>query len=317
MSRSEKTFDHDVALSFAGENRAYVEEVAALLKSDGVRVFYDKYEQATLWGKDLYTHLDNVYQNKAKYCVIFISRFYQGKLWTTHELESAQARAFQESEEYILPARFDDTEIPGIRPTVGYIDLRKTTPQQLFGWILDKLGRTSLEQDNTPYGTPHTDQQKNFNPYNEALNFRSQLVNELKRRCDNLAHEGVSAALFDREGKKCLRVVVGEVTVYSFNIWMGGHRGDHFLQFYGFRGNLRTWGQPINMSNVSNAYAEIVRGTQASRSILDFLDVGLLVPPPDGLSEPVSKRFTFDEFIEALWREIHGEIEAILQPNPL
>ena len=310
MSRSEKTFDHDVALSFAGENRAYVEEVAALLKSDGVRVFYDKYEQATLWGKDLYTRLGDVYQNRAKYCVIFISRFYRGKLWTTHELESAQARAFQESEEYILPARFDDTEIPGIRPTVGYIDLRQTTKQQLVDRILEKLGRT-------PYPTPHTVEQKNFNPYDEALNFISWLVNELKCRCDNLAHEGVSAALFDREGKKCLRVVVGEVTVYSFNIWMGGHRGDHFLQFYGFCGNLRTWGQPINMSNASNAYAEIVRDTQASRSMLDFLDVGLLVPPPDGLSEPVSKRFTFDEFIEALWLEIHGEIEAVFQSNSL
>ena len=58
-------FEFDVCFSFAGEDRAYVEEVAAKLKSLGVTVFYDRYEQAALWGKDLYVHLDEVYRTKA------------------------------------------------------------------------------------------------------------------------------------------------------------------------------------------------------------------------------------------------------------
>lgn len=49
-------YDYDVTLSFAGEDRAYVEKVAAALYSLGIRVFYDRYEQVDLWGKDLYTH---------------------------------------------------------------------------------------------------------------------------------------------------------------------------------------------------------------------------------------------------------------------
>jgi hypothetical protein len=40
---------YDVALSFAGENRAYVEKVAASLKDHGIRIFYDDYEKVTLW----------------------------------------------------------------------------------------------------------------------------------------------------------------------------------------------------------------------------------------------------------------------------
>ena len=43
---------YDIALSFAGENRVYVEEVAQALRSAGVSVFYDKFEQAGLWGKE-------------------------------------------------------------------------------------------------------------------------------------------------------------------------------------------------------------------------------------------------------------------------
>src|ERR1035437_6451672 len=49
--------EFDIALSFAGEDREVVDVLAALLKERGVRVFYDKYEQAQLWGTDLYQHL--------------------------------------------------------------------------------------------------------------------------------------------------------------------------------------------------------------------------------------------------------------------
>jgi hypothetical protein len=115
---------YDIALSFAGEQRDYVEEVASGLLHRGIRVFYDRYEEADLWGKDLYEHLHTVYSEKADYCVIFASEDYALKLWATHERRSAQERAFEENREYILPARFDDTKIPGIRETVGYIDLR-------------------------------------------------------------------------------------------------------------------------------------------------------------------------------------------------
>jgi hypothetical protein len=130
----------EVALSFAGEDRPYVRRVAAALERAGVRVFYDEYEQATLWGKNLYVHLREVYRTGAQYTVLFISEHYARKLWTNHERESAQARAFEERQEYILPARFDDTEIPGILPTTGYIDLTRTNPEELAALIVHKLG---------------------------------------------------------------------------------------------------------------------------------------------------------------------------------
>lgn len=123
--------EYDVVLSFAGEDREYVDQTAKYLKTNGVKVFYDNYETVDLWGKDLYQHLDNIYQNKGKYAVIFISESYSKKLWTNHELKSAQARAFTENEEYILPVRFDETEIPGIRSTVGYLSLKDLKPIQL------------------------------------------------------------------------------------------------------------------------------------------------------------------------------------------
>ena len=45
--------EYDVALSFAGEDREYVEAVASALQQAGVKVFYDQYEEVELWGKNL------------------------------------------------------------------------------------------------------------------------------------------------------------------------------------------------------------------------------------------------------------------------
>ena len=131
---------YDVALSFAGEDREYAEELTKLLTTDGYLVFYDRYEEATLWGKDLYSHFSSVYKDQAKYCVMFLSQHYAKKLWTRHERESAQARAFKENQEYILPIRIDDTEIPGILQTVGILDLREKGIQGVYKALVEKLG---------------------------------------------------------------------------------------------------------------------------------------------------------------------------------
>ena len=131
--------DYDIAFSFAGEDRAYVDSVARVLRDQGVKVFYDLFEEVDIWGKDLYVHLTDVYQKRARFTVMFISKAYGRKLWTNHERRAAQAKAFQQSQEYILPARFDETEIPGVLPTVGYISLSGRSPDDLASLITRKL----------------------------------------------------------------------------------------------------------------------------------------------------------------------------------
>jgi hypothetical protein len=137
--------EFEIALSFAGEDRGYVDQVANLLRDSGVKVFYDLFEEASLWGKNLYDYLSDIYQNKALYTIMFISEHYARKMWPNHERQAMQARAFQEHQEYILPARFDETPIPGVLPTVAYIALAGRTPQDFVEIIHKKLvnsGRT-------------------------------------------------------------------------------------------------------------------------------------------------------------------------------
>lgn len=134
-------FKYDVVLSFAGEDREIVEALAILLRDSGYKVFYDRFEESKLWGKNLYDYLSDIYRNQGRYCVMFLSEHYAKKLWTLHERQNAQERAFKEHREYILPIRIDDTKIPGILDTVGYIDVREKSVEEIFELLKDKLGK--------------------------------------------------------------------------------------------------------------------------------------------------------------------------------
>lgn len=138
---------YEVVLSFAGEDRVYVDQVAKILRESDIALFYDNYEEVTLWGKNLTEHLHKVYSSSARYCVMFISQHYAEKVWPTHERRSAFEKAINSKEEYILPARFDDTEIPGLNKHISYIDLRKKTPNDFAALIIQKLGHTIDEEE--------------------------------------------------------------------------------------------------------------------------------------------------------------------------
>lgn len=133
------TTEYDVALSFAGEQRTIVQTVAERLRAAGLKVFYDEFETSALWGKNLLEHLDWVYRVAARYTVIFLSADYERKAWTRFEARSALARALDEKREYVLPVRIDDTELPGLHPTVGYVDARITSTDELADLIATKV----------------------------------------------------------------------------------------------------------------------------------------------------------------------------------
>ncbi len=132
---------YDVCLSFAGEQRDYVEMIATQLKDEGLEVFYDQDEDIApkLWGRDLGEYLDYIYRRGSRFCLMFVSADYAAKAWTTHERRSALARVIDDGSDYLLPARFDDTELPGLRPTTGYVDLRQIAPAVLVDFVLKKL----------------------------------------------------------------------------------------------------------------------------------------------------------------------------------
>ena len=132
-------WERDVALSFAGAQRDYVGQVAQALQARGVRCFYDADEQIGLWGKYLAEELPAIYGEQAAAVVVFVSREYAARDWTRLERRAALNRAVRERGEYVLPARFDDTPLPGLLSDLVAVDLRGRTPEQFAAVIAAKL----------------------------------------------------------------------------------------------------------------------------------------------------------------------------------
>lgn len=129
----------EIALSFAGEDRSYVEQVAAALRSRGLRVFYDLFEQVDMLGKDLTAHLADIYKNKADYCAVFISTHYAQKAWPQFERQHAQERALAQKREYILPIRLDNSEVPGLPSTICHLDARRLSVSAITDILIKKI----------------------------------------------------------------------------------------------------------------------------------------------------------------------------------
>ena len=137
-SEGDPSADHyDVAISFAGEQRQFVEEFATSLKKHGTTVFYDDF--VDLWGKDLTVELARVYRSGARYVVIFVSNEYVKKAWPNEERQHALAGRIERMDDSILPARFDPIKLPGLPASVGYIDIGDRTPQDLARLVANKL----------------------------------------------------------------------------------------------------------------------------------------------------------------------------------
>jgi hypothetical protein len=115
---------YDVALSYASEQESYVHGVAHELKQRGINVWFAPYEEVKLWGEDLIPYLQGIYRDLAKLCVMFIPKAYVEKAWPRVERQAALARQMQSDEVYILPVRFDDSVVPGLPTSIGYVSAK-------------------------------------------------------------------------------------------------------------------------------------------------------------------------------------------------
>lgn len=139
-------YQYDVALSFAGEDRMTADSLAHSMKAASLNVFFDDFEKANLWGKDLFTTLHEVYSQQARYCIMLISKAYAEKVWTVHERRAAQERALNERDnEYLLPIRIDDTPLPGLPRTIAYLDASMGA-EKITGLFLEKLAAKLASQ---------------------------------------------------------------------------------------------------------------------------------------------------------------------------
>jgi hypothetical protein len=131
-----------IALSFAGEHRVYVEQVANHLKAALVgedAVFYDNWYTHELARPNLDSYLQNIYHQDSDLIVPFICADYERKDWCGLEWRAIRDLIKQRKDEDIMPMRFDNTHIAGLFGIDGYLDVSKRTAEDTATIILKRL----------------------------------------------------------------------------------------------------------------------------------------------------------------------------------
>jgi len=134
------THNFDVALSFPGEARGYVEQVAAALEHliGPDRYFYDNNFVAQLARPGLDTFLQAIYRDRSKLIVVFVGEDYERKEWCGIEFRAIREVLNGRAPDRIMYVRMDDGVVEGVLRLDGYVDARRFTPEQVAGFIRER-----------------------------------------------------------------------------------------------------------------------------------------------------------------------------------
>lgn len=139
MNMPQKRFT--IALSFPGEHRTFVEQVATALSSQigKDRVLYDNYYEAEFARPNLDTHLQSLYHDDSELIAVFLCEDYERKEWCGLEWRAIRDLIKKRQASSVMPFRFDMTEIPGLFSTDGYVWIDNRTPLEIAAVILKRL----------------------------------------------------------------------------------------------------------------------------------------------------------------------------------
>lgn len=130
-----------VALSFPGEKRAYVENVANFLieKLGKYSVFYDNNFKSSISRPNADTLLQNVYRKQSKLIVVFLCEEYSQKEWCGLEFRAVRDIIKAKEDDKIMFIKFDNAEINGVFSIDGYIDANTHNEEEISTFILERL----------------------------------------------------------------------------------------------------------------------------------------------------------------------------------
>jgi hypothetical protein len=137
-----------VALSFPGEKRDYVSELAVKLKRllPPASVFYDKDFTAQLARPNLDTILQRIYRSNSELVVVFVSKEYEKKEWCGLEWRAVREIIMEKRDHSLMVMRFDNTVIDGLSKLDGYIDLNEYSLDDAVNFIVERVELNDSQQ---------------------------------------------------------------------------------------------------------------------------------------------------------------------------
>jgi hypothetical protein len=137
---------YHVAVSFAGEQRPYVDSFVAECRRLGLSVFYDLDKAVDWWGMNVTIELRKVFGGlRTQYVIPFLSKEYLIKPHPMDEYYSIIEQDLRRGGGYILPVKMGDVSIPPqlLNPAIGFLQADGRTPEQLASAVAAKVHMTT------------------------------------------------------------------------------------------------------------------------------------------------------------------------------
>ncbi len=140
-----ETFEYDIAISFAGENRELAKHIARQLEDLDVPVFYDELFETNFLGKAWTKIFKEIFAEKSRYVVCLLDKHHAEKIWPTFEREHFAPRV---ADEHVIPIYLDDTKFVGIPADIVGIrfrfdpedpDWQEKADKEIVEKLIDKL----------------------------------------------------------------------------------------------------------------------------------------------------------------------------------
>ena len=151
-----------VALSFSGDKRAFVRQVADILsKRFGQdKILYDRYHAEEFARPNLATYLPSLYYDDTELVVVVLCKDYEKKDWCGLEWKAISGRLKKQEMRDVMLCRFDKVELEGSFGLYGYLDLDDMTPKEAAKRIIKRLKINKNSLKNPKLGEAKTRSEK-------------------------------------------------------------------------------------------------------------------------------------------------------------
>lgn len=131
----------DVALSFPGEVRPFIEKIVEELERNigPNSYFYDNNYVSQLARPSLDTLLQDIYRNRSNLVVVFLCSDYQRKEWCGIEFRAIKEILMERDNKKIMFVKMDDGVVEGVFKTDGYIDGRIYQLKDIARFIQERI----------------------------------------------------------------------------------------------------------------------------------------------------------------------------------
>lgn len=299
---------YDLAVSFAGEHRDYVEQTVRACDELGLDVFYDRNMSNEWWGKNFIREQRKVYGSQTRYFVPFISTEYLSKPITMDEFSATMMTAVKQGDGYVLPVLIGDVQVPPdlLHPHVHYLKAKDYTPEQLAVQLQAKVRQaeasgqevrtiTRVVQEAMELRLPKV-VPADFSKYEELGVAFEYLGEQFTAAAPHLRAKGFICTVNRTQDRISIRIEHRGETVYSLDIYRGGDMGDDKLTF--------GVGHHRGLSTGINGWAQPFFDKEAGQPKLKLTDLSVLGGFGGGERE-LSK----EELFEALWDRIVEQLE--------